>query len=292
MDRRRRTPAQLTGKTVLITGATGGIGLEVARGLAALGAHVIVGARDATRGAIVADEIARDGGRANVLAVDLASRSSVRDATARYRAAYASLDVLINNSGIVSMKRAESVDGHETTWATNFLGLFELTQALVPALNAAAAPRVVNVGSAAHAMGRIDWDDLECERKPFRGFPAYAQSKLALVLYTREFARRYPHVAASVVHPGAIATGIWREMPAVVRVVLGAVLPSPARGAAPVIRLAAASDVAAVSGRYFDRLRAIEPAKAARDDTAARRLWEYAERTSGVLARLPDEKAV
>ncbi|GAC1306302.1 MAG: SDR family oxidoreductase [Vulcanimicrobiaceae bacterium] len=270
--------------TVLVTGATGGIGLATARALAALGAHVIVGARDVVRGAAVADDLVRAGGRANVIAVDLASLRSVREAAARYRSAYASLDVLVNNAGIIATRRETTVDGHEKTWATNLLGLGTFTHALLPALAAAAEPRVVNVGSAAHAMGRIDWDDLEFERRRFRGFAAYAQSKLALVLYTREFARRHPGIAANVVHPGAIATGIWRALPSVARGLLGAILPSPERGAAPVVRLASAPDVRALSGRYFDRLNEAAPSRAARDDAAARRLWTYVE---GAIATAP-----
>ena len=265
---------------MLVTGATGGIGLEVARGLAALGAHVIVGARDLLRGAVVADRIESEGGRANVLAVDLASFASIDQAAARFRAAYPRLDVLVNNAGIIATKRATTVDGHETTWATNFLGLVALTNALLPSLAQADAARVVNVGSGAHYIGRIDFDDLEAERKRFRGFPAYAQSKLALVLYTREFARRRPAIGANVVHPGAIATNVWRATPPVVRAILGSILPSPARGAVPVIRLASGADVAGVSGRYFDRLREREPAKAAFDDAASERLWAYAERAT------------
>ncbi len=262
---------------MLVTGAAGGIGLETARALATLGAHVILGVRDVVRGAEVADAIARDGGRANVLAIDLSSLHSVRAAAARFCAAYPSLDVLVNNAGIVARERTASADGHELTWATNFLGVYALTRALLPALASAPEPRVVNVGSAAHAVGRLDWTDLEYERKRFAGFAAYAQSKLALVLYTREFSRRYPSVMANVVHPGAIATRIWREMPPLVRGALALVLPSPARGAVPVIRLTSADDIRATTGRYFDRLREAEPARAARDDADARRLWDYAE---------------
>ena len=245
--------------------------------LAAGGAHVILGTRDAASGAAVAEEIVGNGGRANVLVIDVSSLRSVREAAARYRAAYPALDVLVNNAGVATATRETSVDGHELTWATNFLGPVALTDALVPALEAAHAPRVVNVSSSAHKIARIPWDDLESERGRFQGFRVYAQSKLALNLYTREFARRHPRIAANAVHPGAIATGIWRSAPAYLRAILSVVLPPPARGAGPLVRLATSSDVAAVSGRYFDKLRETEPARASRDDVAARRLWDYAE---------------
>ncbi|GAC1443726.1 MAG: SDR family oxidoreductase [Vulcanimicrobiaceae bacterium] len=270
----------LTDKVVLVTGATSGIGRAAACQLAALGAHVILGVRDVVRGVEVADGIERDGGRANVLALDVASLASVRDAAERFRASYPTLDVLVNNAGILATKRRESADGHELTWATNFLGLVALTQALVPALARASEPRVVNVSSAAHNAGRLAWDDLERTRR-YRGFAAYAQSKLALNLYTREFAVRYPHIAANAVHPGAIATDVWRGLPAIVRGVLGRALPDASRGAVPLVRLAASDDVRGRSGRYFDRLRETAPSKASRNDDDARRLFAYALQTCG-----------
>ncbi len=277
--RERRRTIELAGKTVLVTGATSGIGREAARELAALGAHVILGVRDIVRGAELANEIERASGRANVLHLDVASLASIRDAAARFRAAYPVLDVLINNAGMLATKRAESVDGYELTWATNFLGLVALTQALLPALEAAAEPRVINVSSAAHNAGRLAWDDLE-RRKRYAGFGAYAQSKLAVNLYTREFARRHPHIAANAVHPGAIATDIWRGLPAIVRAILGRMLPDAGRGAAPLVRLASSDDVRGVSGCYFDRLRQTAPSLASTNPDDAKRLWEYADYAS------------
>lgn len=274
----RRRAIELAGKTVLVTGATRGIGLETARELSALGAHVVLGVRDIVRGAEIANAFERAVGRANVLAIDLASLASIEEAASRFRASYAALDVLVNNAGIIATKRKLSPDGHELTWATNFLGLFALTDALLPVLCAASEPRVVNVSSAAHAAGKIAWDDLERERR-YAGFGAYAQSKLALNLYTREFAVRHPHIAMNAVHPGAIATDIWRGLPGFVRAILGRMLPSPIDGALPVIRLASSDDVRGVSGRYFDRLRETAPSKAAQNTGDARRLYDYAEHT-------------
>jgi len=275
---RRARGIGLAGKTVLVTGATSGIGREAARQLAAQDAHVVLGVRDIVRGADLANEIERSGGRANVLALDVSSFASVRAAADRFRASYSTLDVLINNAGILATKRAQSVDGHELTWATNFLGIVALTHALLPAIEGAPEPRIVNVGSAAHNAGRIAWDDLE-RTKRYTGFGAYAQSKLALNLYTREFAARYPGICANVVHPGAIATDVWRGLPAIVRAILGRMLPSAASGAAPLVRLAASDDVRGVSGRYFDRLRETAPSKASQNAGDARRLWEYAAHT-------------
>ena len=188
----------MTGKTVLVTGATGGIGLETARELSRLGARVIIGARDAAKGQAVVSEIARGGGQAEFLRIDMASFASIREAAARLAAAHPKLDVLVNNAGVVTKKREVSVDGHEVIWETNFLGAALLTRLLLPQLLAAPRPRVVNVSSMAHAYGRIDWNNLELSRN-WRGIRAYANSKLALVLFTRELSRREPRIAVNAV---------------------------------------------------------------------------------------------
>ena len=149
----------------------------------------------------------------------------------------------------------------------------------LPALKRADKPRVVNVSSEAHRSGRMDWDNLELERG-YGGFRAYANTKLAQILFTRELARREPDVAVNAVHPGAIATGIWRAAPAVARWILAFVLPSPKRGAEPVIRLASAPALDGVSGRYFNKLREAAPSRAATNDADSARLWEAAEKAT------------
>jgi retinol dehydrogenase-12 len=271
----------MTGRRILVTGATSGIGLEAARDLARMGARVVLGVRDAARGAAVALEIAREGGAAEVLPLDLASFASVREAARRFEASHGALDVLVNNAGTAVRRREVTADGHERTWQTNFLGTYLLTRLLLPALRRASRPRVVNVGSDAHRTGRIAWDDLELARG-YGGYQAYANTKLALTLFTRELARREPGVAVNVVHPGAIATEIWRDVPEPLRWLIGAILPSPARGAAPVVRLAADPALDGVTGRYFSRFREAEPAGRARLDADAARLWEVAERATGL----------
>jgi retinol dehydrogenase-12 len=266
----------MTGKTVLVTGATGGIGLETARALARMGAKVVVGARDASRGRAVVEELARGGGIAELLEIDMASFASVRKAAERLAAAHPKLDVLVNNAGVVVRERRLTGDGHELTWQTNFLSHVLLTRLLLPALKASPHPRVVNVSSGAHRSGRLDWDDLELA-KGYRGFRAYCNSKLAQILFTRELARREPAVAVNALHPGAIATGIWRAAPAFARWILARVLPPPEKGAQPVVRLASDPALEGVTGRYFDKLKEAAPSAAALDDAAAIRLWEIAE---------------
>jgi retinol dehydrogenase 12 len=264
-------------KTVLITGATSGIGLETARAVAQDGARIIVGARDPGRGQAVVDEIRAHNGSAELLPIDLASFASINAAATQFLAAHSTLDVLVNNAGVATARREVTADGIECTWETNFLGGFLLTERLLPALKRAPSPRVVNVSSSAHLNARINWDDPGYARG-FGGFRSYAQSKLAQVLFTRELARREPDVATNAVHPGAIATGIWRNAPQPFRGILGLLLPRPAKGAQPVIRLAVSPDVEGVTGQYFDRLQQRSPSQAARNDTDAARLWDLAAR--------------
>jgi NAD(P)-dependent dehydrogenase (short-subunit alcohol dehydrogenase family) len=273
--------AIMRGKIILVTGATSGIGLETARELASLGAHVLVGARDLPRGQAVVDDLSRRGYAAELLPIDLASWDSVRGAAARFASAQSRLDVLVNNAATVTRDRQITPDGHERIWGTNFLGAFLLTRLLIPKLHAASQPRVVNVSSNAHFGGRINWDDLELSHG-FTGLRAYSNSKLALVLFTRELARREPRLGVNAVHPGVIATRIWRAAPAPIVWLLRLVLPSAEKGARPVVRLAAAPELEGVSGRYFDRFREGEPAPAARSASDAARLWEIAERATGL----------
>jgi retinol dehydrogenase-12 len=274
----------MANRIVLVTGATSGIGLETARELARLGALVIIGARDPGKGRAVAEEIVRAGGDAEVLAVDFASLESVRRAARELAARHPRLDVLVNNAGTAVARRETTVDGHERTWQTNYLGHYLLTRMLLPLLRKSPAPRIVNVASEGHRQGRLDWDDLELSRG-YGGFRAYANTKLAQVLFTRELARREPGILVVALHPGAIGTNIWSALPKPLDALLRLVLRSPESGARPVVRLASDPQLpASASGRYFDRFRDATPSPAGRSDADAARLWLVSEQATGAAS--------
>ncbi len=281
--------AAMQGRVCLVTGATQGIGRETALGLARLGADVHVVARDRARGEAVLVEVRRaGGGNASLFLADLASQASTRALAEEVKARLPRLHVLVNNAGGIFTERALSPDRIEMTFALNHLGYFLLTGLLVDRLRASAPARVVSVSSSAHVGARIDFDDLQGERG-YSGWRAYGQSKLANVLFTRELARRLAGsgVTANCLHPGVVATGFGKNNAGPfswgVRIAAPFFL-SAARGARTSIWLASSPEVAGVTGEYFARCRVAKVSVAARDDAAARRLWEASARLTGLAA--------
>lgn len=272
------------GKTVLITGGNAGLGYATATALARRGASVVIAARDEARGRAAVEAINRrtDTTLVRLLLLDLASFASVRNAAERFLDDNPRLDVLINNAGVFAARLERTRDGFELQFGVNHLGPFLLSHLLLPALAAAPAPRLVNVASRAHhAADRIDFDDLRGEKRPFRGWRCYARSKLANVLFTREWSRRFPGIPAHCFHPGTLGTAIGNKHgPWYVSLAWSLVKPflaSPERGAAAAAHLATSPAVAG-GGRYFDdRQRERRPSRLASDDDLARRLWEASE---------------
>jgi NAD(P)-dependent dehydrogenase (short-subunit alcohol dehydrogenase family) len=287
------------GRTAVVTGANSGIGYWAALALARRGAVTVLACRDAGRGkqAAARIEAAAPDADVRVVALDLASLASVRDAAAQITAQHERLDLLINNAGLMMPPAGTTADGFELQFGTNHLGHFALTGALLPRMLRVAGSRVVTVSSNAHRTGRIDFTDLNWQRRAYRRLPSYAQSKLANLLFTFELQRRLAAsgaaTAALAAHPGTATTQLTRHFPGVLHSlnqVLGGLYGQSAEmGALPTLR--AATDPAARGGEYYGpgglmqmmgHPKRVEPARRADDAGAQRRLWAESSRLTGV----------
>jgi NAD(P)-dependent dehydrogenase (short-subunit alcohol dehydrogenase family) len=274
------TDGRLRGQVCLVTGATGGIGRVTAEALAARGAAVVLAGRDEARMRATAEAVrsATGNDRVDGLVADLSAQAGVRRLADEFMSRHDRLDVLVNNAGAVFMRRAESADGIEMTLALNHLAPFLLTGRLLALIKASAPARVINVASSAHWMARIAFDDLEARRR-YNGWLAYAQSKLANVLFTYELARRVAGtgVTANALHPGLVATSFGlnnRHFPWPIMMRLSRPLSlTPEEGARTSIHLATSPDVADVSGRYFAGSKPVRSSPASYDEGVAARLW-------------------
>ncbi|MDP1828828.1 MAG: SDR family oxidoreductase [Archangium sp.] len=275
--------SELKGKTVLVTGATAGIGLETALGIAKLGAHLVIVGRNAQKTKRVCDELKATSGNQQLefLLADLSLLSGVRTLAEEFLGRTSKLHVLINNVGAINLKREVTAEGLELTFAMNHLGPFLLTKLLLPALEKAAPSRIVNVSSDAHRSVGLDFDDLQSERS-YSSFGAYARSKLMNILFTRELARRVAskRITANALHPGMVASDFINKPGAFGKVANAFVSVfgiSPEKGARTSIFLAASPEVEGLTGRYFTKSKAVLPSRRAQDDEAAKRLWELSE---------------
>lgn len=271
----------LKGKVALVTGANSGIGLETARGLAALGARVILGCRDLYKAEEARASILKSHpeSQVDVLALDLANPMNIRSAAEVLRRTHKALHILVNNAGIWPVKRQETREGHELTFAVNHLGTFTLTQALLPLLKASAPSRIVTLSSALHYQGKMVWDDLEYRTRPYKAMEAYNQSKLANVLMTKALARRLEGtgVAAYAVHPGVVATQLIRDYPRWISQLARLFLLSPAQGARCSLFVATSQAVTQLNGAYFEKSKSKKPADAALSEQDQERLWKLSE---------------
>jgi NAD(P)-dependent dehydrogenase (short-subunit alcohol dehydrogenase family) len=278
----------MQGKTVLVTGATNGIGKVAALELARLGAQVIVVGRNAEKTRATVDEIQSATQNPNVKSAlaDLSLMSSTRALADQIKRDYNRIDVLLNNAGGIFYERQVTSEGLEMTFALNHMSYFLLTHLLMDMLKASAPARVVNVSSNAHQLARkFNIDDLQSERG-YSGFAAYGQSKLANVLFSNELARRLkPHnIVSNALHPGAVATGFGTGQKGgggwfagtITNLILRFGL-SPEQGAKTSLHLATSPQVEGVTGKYFSNSRETAPSAAARDEAMQRRLWEASE---------------
>ncbi|HET7294188.1 MAG TPA: SDR family oxidoreductase [Vicinamibacteria bacterium] len=277
-------------KTVLVTGATSGIGLDASVQLARSGAKVVMVGRDHARTeAATADVIARSGSRdVSHLMCDLSSQASIRSLAAVVRKRHDRLHVLVNNAGGVNKKRRLTADGIEATFAVNHLSYFLLTNLLLDLIVESAPARVVTVASVGHRRGTLDFDDLGFERG-YSIMAAYARSKLANVLFAAELARRLEGkgVTSNSLHPGSVDTNIWSGAPLwakpIIAILLRPKFISAEKGAERVVQLAADPGLESVTGKYFEGGRESAPAPLAQDAALAKRLWEV----SATLVGLP-----
>jgi NAD(P)-dependent dehydrogenase (short-subunit alcohol dehydrogenase family) len=278
----------MKGKVVVITGATSGIGEVAAQRLAAMGARIVLVARDAARGQRSLTRLPSIGAGAphRIYYGDLSRISESKRVAAEIAAAEPRIDVLINNAGALFGSRRVTADHLEETFATNHMAYFVLTLGLKASLLAAAPARVVSTASDAHKGYTLDFDDLQAA-KGYSAIRAYGRSKLCNILFTRELARRWSGtgVTANCLHPGFVATrfgdGSGGFLSSVVRVAKILAI-TPEKGAETIVYLASSPDVAAISGEYFYKCRPATPTAGGRDDTAANHLWAESAKLAGI----------
>ncbi|MEU0504965.1 SDR family NAD(P)-dependent oxidoreductase [Nocardia sp. NPDC005998] len=290
-------PAQ-TGRVAVVTGANSGLGFEVARALAAHGASVVLAVRDVDKGKHAADRIAVvvPGADTTVQQLDLTSLESVRNAAEQLRSAYSTIDLLVNNAGVMYPPRQITSDGFELQFGTNHLGHFALTGLLLDRMLPVPGSRVVTVSSIGHRIrARINFDDLQGERS-YNRVAAYGQSKLANLMFTYELQRRLSSTGKTIAvaaHPGAANTDLMRNMPTALRPLVPVITPiiaqSPAQGALPILRAATDPDV--LGGQYYGPggfmetrgyPKIVESSRQSHDRAIQQRLWTVSEELTGV----------
>jgi len=286
--------SEMSGKTCIVTGANTGIGMETAAALVDKGATVVLACRDADKAESARREIAARGGRGSAVTMplDLASQRSIRDFARDFQHRYPRLDVLVNNAGVMPGKRSLSADGFEMIFGVNHLGPYLLTRLLLDSLKRTGPSRIVVVASAMHHRGRLDFANLQSEKR-FGPMAVYSNSKLANVMFTHALARRLAGsgVTVNALHPGVVSTNIIRkqiaEFPRFLQP-LGApamlLMITPEKGARTSVYLASSPEVDGVSGRYFVKSRPAKASKRSHDIDAQERLWEISARMTSLEA--------
>lgn len=274
-------------KICLVTGATSGIGLVTAQALAREGATVILVGRNPSRGAAMVHRIQQEtrNSAVELMLADLSIQAQVRQLASEAQRRFDHLDVLVNNAGAFFGQRQVSAEGIEMTFALNHLAYFLLTDLLLDQLKASASGRIVNVSSEAHRGSRLDFSNLQGQHR-YRGWRAYAQSKLANILFTYELARRLEGtgVVTNALHPGFVATNFGRNnrgLTGMLWRMLQLAAISPQRGAETIIYLASAPEVKGISGKYFVKKKAVGSSEVSYDRAAAERLWQVSTELTG-----------
>ncbi|XP_041041158.1 retinol dehydrogenase 12-like isoform X1 [Carcharodon carcharias] len=278
--RKKWSESRLDGKTVLITGANTGIGKETARDLARRGALVIMSCRDVEKGEAAAKEIIEETGNSQLVVkkLDLADTKSIREFAQQVNEEYQQLNILINNAGVMMCPYYKTVGGFELQFGVNHLGHFLLTYLLIDLIKKSAPSRIINVSSKAHKMGSIQFDDLNSE-KSYNSVKAYAQSKLANIMFTMELARKLEgtDVLVFTLHPGVVRTQLARYLNPAVRFGLAMLRPftkSPTSGAETTVYCAVAQGLEKETGQYFSNCERATCSSSAHDDEKAKKLWQ------------------
>ena len=281
----------MKGKTIVATGATSGIGEAAVLELAGMGARIVIVARDEARAQATMRklEAKAPGLDHRMHLADLSSMAETRKVGAAIAASEPRIDVLINNAGALFSERRVTPEGLELTFALNHMAYFVLTEALRDKLVASAPARIVSTSSTAHQGASLDFDDLQ-SAKGYGGLKVYGRSKLANILFTRELARRLAGtgVTANCLHPGVVATRFGSSSGGFAGLVIPFLRPfflSPEKGADTIVYLASSPEVAKTTGEYFVKRKIAEPSAAARDDAAAKRLWEASETLAGAQSQ-------
>ena len=273
----------MTGKICLITGGNSGIGKATALGLAKMGATVVIVSRNKEKGETAVTDIIAKSGNKNVelIQADMSSQNSIHKLAEDLKARHEKLHLLINNAGVYLTKRTTTENGLESTFAVNHLGPFLLTSLLLDILKASAPSRIVNVTSDAHNGAKINFEDLQGEKR-FSGWQAYGQSKLAMILFTHELAKKLEGtgVTANSAHPGVVRTNFAKNNGGLVMLgfrFLGIFFISPDSSAKRILYVATSPSLEGVTGKYFTRMHEVRSSPESYDDDAARRLWLVSE---------------
>jgi len=281
-------------KVCLVTGANSGIGKEIALGLAASGAHVIMVCRNSKKGQAVLDEIKTISGSTSIdlLIADLSSQTEIRSLAKTIHDRYSTLHVLINNAGLVNSKKILSVDGIEMTLATNHLAPFLLTSLLMDLLKNSVPARIVNISSAVHKWAKLDLDDLQYEHRKYQGLRAYAQSKLLMNMVTFELARRLNGTGITVncIHPGAVKTGLGSNNAhnIILKLADRAIkffFITPQQAAQASLYLSLSPEMENITGKYFVKDKSVPASSISYDPVLAKKTWEISERLCGLTGQ-------
>jgi len=288
LNERVQDTTTMKDKVVMVTGANSGIGKAASLALAKMGATIVMVARSKERGEAARSEIIRksQNNAVDLLLADLSSLKSVRILASEFQKKYSQLHVLINNAGLFNQRRRVSADGYENTFATNYLAPFLLTNLQLDLLKASAPSQIINVSSVGHYNGHINFDDLNLEND-YGGWKAYGQSKLALVLFTHELAKKLQGTGVTVnaVHPGTVATNIWSRPLGPVGFIMALpkmFMTSPEQGAETIVYLASSPDAKGLNGEYVEKRKVKKSSDESYDEEIAQRLWDV----SAKLTRL------